>query len=72
MTRGRGGQRIYSPSERDREKQAVRERDSERLRRGEPPADDPFAGIPIAEFRIVSIGGRPIGRRKADDDRRKR
>lgn len=61
MKRGKGNQRVYPPSERDLEKQRQRDLDAERLRRGEPMAQDPFTGIPLSQFKITHIGRRRIG-----------
>ena len=54
------------PKKRAAEKQASRDRDLERLKRGEitpeelTKENDFFAALDLAEFEIVSIGGRPF------------
>lgn len=55
-------------AERARQKQASRDRDADRLARGEiSPAElaeenSFFASLDVSRFKIVAIGGRPIGR----------
>jgi hypothetical protein len=72
VRRSKGSQRVYPESERDIEKRLARQRDAERLRSGAVSpsglaAEDPFAGLNLQAFRIVSIGGRRIGRRGPHD-----
>jgi len=55
-------------AERAREKEASRERDAERLRRGESRGEQLasengfFSSLDISSFEIVAIGGRPLSR----------
>jgi len=62
---------ILDPKKRAAEKQALRDRDLERLRNGEVTPEqltkenDFFAALDLANFRIEAMGGRPIGRKKS-------
>ncbi len=59
---------VLDPMKRASEKQASRERDRERLVSGQVNRDDLrrenglFSSIPLQQFHIASIGGRPVGR----------
>ncbi|GEL44512.1 MAG: hypothetical protein ACAH20_00340 [Methylobacteriaceae bacterium] len=59
---------VLDQDARIRQKQASRDRDAARLRSGEidrailQRENDFFAGLPIHEFRIVLVGGRPLAK----------
>jgi hypothetical protein len=58
------------PKKRAAEKQASRDRDLERLRKGEVTPEELtkennfFAALDLTKFKIVSIGGRPLRKDK--------
>lgn len=59
---------VLDQAARIRQKQAGRDRDAAHLRSGEidraslQRQNDFFAGLPIHEFGIVSVGGRPLAK----------
>lgn len=59
---------VLDQDARVRQKQAARDRDAARLRSGEISREqltrenDFFSALPIATFRIVSVGGRPLAK----------
>ena len=60
--------RVLDPPQRARDKQGSRERDADRLRRGEVSREQLasengwFSSLDLSSFEIVAIGGRPLVR----------